>query len=180
MTIWSVTRMKLVQRDLKHALTRTLLDPVFLRGNVDSVFSVSIRQFLASGAVTVIDVGLFYGLIRCAGLDILLSAAISFCLASTLNYFLGSLYVFRHRAGSRAWRADRFALYVVFALVSLGLTQAIVWCLSIRLSLHPLIGKLTAVFTLFFWNQWISKRVIFNGKMTAKTPRIDGGTATDQ
>ena len=165
--------MKRRGHDVKESLAGTVFKSVMLQGDVDGLASVSVRQLLASGAVTVLDMAVYYGLIRLAGLGILLSAAVSFCLALALNYVLASVYVFRHRSGGNAWRPDRFALYAFFALVSLGLNQAIIWLVSVRFLFHPLLGKSIAVGLLFFWNQWVSRRIIFNGKMAEKTSGSD-------
>ena len=145
-----------------------ILEPLLLKGDVDSVASVSVRQLVGSGMTTVVDVALFYLLIRFQLVGILTAAALSFCCALVLNYAIASSYVFRHRTGGKIWRIDRFVLYALSALISLGINQAIIWLLSVRFSFHPLIGKFAAVAILFFWNQWISRRILFNGKMAEK------------
>ena len=150
-----------------------MLDALLLRGDVDSIASVSVRQLLGSGVTTLVDVSLFYALTRMRVLGILSSAAVSFCFALVLNYLIASCYVFRHRAGGRVWRAGRFMLYCLAALISLALNQLIIWALSVRLSFHPLVGKIASVAALFFWNQWISRRVIFNGEMAEKAPEAE-------
>lgn len=150
-----------------------IFDSLMLRGDVDSVASVSVRQLLGSGVTTVFDVALFYALVRLQVLGILASAAVSFCFALVMNYLIASCYVFRHRAGGRVWQTGRFVLYCFAALASLALSQTIIWLLSVRLSLHPLLGKGTSVVALFFWNQWIARRVIFNGKVAEKTSGAD-------
>lgn len=151
-------------------IIRRVADAALLRGDVDGVLSVSVRQFLGSGLTTAVDVGLYYSLIRFGGVGILKSAALSFCVAVVMNYVISSAYVFRHLAGKTLWRLDRFVRFFLCALISLGLNQAVIWLISVRLAFHPLVGKTTAVAFLFFWNQWISRRVIFNGKVAEKTP----------
>lgn len=162
--------MKRQELDSPRRFCRRFLDALLLRGDVDSIASVSLRQLFSSSVATLVDITVFYALTRMEVVGILVSAALGFCCGLVVNFAITSCYVFRHRAAGRFMRADRFLRYVLLGTTSLCLNHAIIWFLSVYLSFHPLIGKLTSVVTVFFWNQWIARRFIFINEIAEPNP----------
>lgn len=157
---------------IDHPLLKTVFDALLLSGDVDKATSRGIRQFFASGITTLTDITIFQTLLWTQLAGILQAAAVGFIAGIIMNYTLGSVYVFRHLTGQKVWDIRRFIVFVICALISLGLTQLIIYILAIRIGILPLAAKLVAVVTLFFWNMWMSRRVIFNPN-TYKTRRDD-------
>lgn len=147
-------------RDRARSMIRAVFDSLLLRGDVGSVFSVSVRQFMGSGFSTLLDMAAFQGLLW-SGVEIMFSAGCGFVLGSTSNYIIGSVYVYKFLAGDVVWSAKRFIVFFLCAFLALGLNLAIIWLLSVKLGLLPIASKIVSVVLLFFFNQWLSRKVIF-------------------
>ena len=153
---------------------KTTGDALLLKGAAESAVSTLIRQLAAGMATTLVDLTAFHILLSRAGTAILSASAISFCLALTINYLLGSRYVYRRADGSaHTISARSFFLYAATALISLGLTQAIVWLIAVRLGVWPISAKIAAVAAAFLWTFWASKNLIFTE--TRRWSPTDGG-----
>lgn len=148
-----------------------VVDAIMRRGDVDSPPSYGIRHFLASVVTTLLDVSLFQILVWSETTPILWASGVSFCVALVTNYILASGYVYRHLVGTKVWSWPRFLAYSACALVSLGLTQLVIWLLAVRLGLYPLFAKMIAVAVLFFLNLWMARRILFNPGISPKERR---------
>jgi glycosyltransferase involved in cell wall biosynthesis len=93
--------------------------------------------------------------LHCAGLSIVVSAAIAFIVAATANYFLSITIVFRHKA-----RWNSFAELSLFGglVCCIGYVDIITTQFFIKLLFHPAIAKLSAsiigLFLNFIGRKW--------------------------
>ena len=142
------------------SLFRAVADSLLLRGDVGSIFSVSVRQFVGSGVSTVLDMASFQGLLW-SGVGIMTAATLAFMVGIVANYTIGSVYVFKFIAGDTVWSAKRFIVFCLCSLLTLGLNLAVIWLLSVRMGLLPIASKAISVLVLFFLNQWLSRKVVF-------------------
>ena len=141
---------------------KAISDALLLKVAAEGTFATVVRQVAAGLMATISDLTTFHFLLSQIGLAILPASVVSFCVGLSINYLLGGRYVYRRADGSAsALSAKSFFLYVGVALVSLGLTQAIVWLIAIRLGVWPLAAKFTAVPVVFLWTFWASKTLIF-------------------
>jgi putative flippase GtrA len=94
-----------------------------------------------------------------AGLHYLASAALSFCVGTSVSYTLSILWVFRTRRFSS--RLLEYVLFVGVGAVGLGLNEVLLWLLTDPLGLFYMASKVVAAALIFFWNFWARKLILF-------------------
>jgi putative flippase GtrA len=114
-----------------------------------------LRYFFTAGAAAVVDVGGFAAL-RLTPVPIAVSAVVSFCVATVVNYLLTSRYVF-HRAPTLRGYGLFFAGALGGLLVNVTLTTAG----SLYLGIAPVLAKALGVGAAFLVNFWLNLRVVF-------------------
>ena len=119
-----------------------------------------VRYLLASIGALAVDVGAFLALLS-LGMWAAGASAIGYCLGIAAHWVLSSRAVFiGNVAAPGAARNRQKALFVISALVGLGLTAAIVWA-GDNSGFDPRIAKLLAI-ALSFIATWILRsRVVF-------------------
>lgn len=122
-----------------------------------------IRQlslFLLGGVVFAgVDIGLLVCLKERAGIDVLISASVSFTIATVLNYFFNAWYVFPLQ-GKRITRKS-FFLFVLVSILSLGINDLAIALLTQTAHISYLLAKLIAVGFVLVWTFLVRKYVIF-------------------
>lgn len=118
-----------------------------------------IRYFFVGGTAAVVDIGVFGVLVKVLGLPWFPVAAFSFVLATMVNYILSVRFVFK--SGVRFRAQTELLLVFVVSAVGLAVNQAELWLLISRLSWDPLIAKVTATGSVFFWNYWARRHLVF-------------------
>jgi len=125
----------------------------------DTVFQL-LRYGFVGGVAFVADYGLLYVLTEFAGVQYLVSAALAFVAGLTVNYLLSNLIVFKaHRLESRL---AEFLVFAVIGVVGLALNEAIMYCCSDIIGMHYMVSKLISTVTVFFWNFFARKLILFN------------------
>ena len=128
----------------------------------DALKDQAIRQ-MASGAVTTLaDIGAFkIGLL--SGLHVLVASFFAMALAIVINFAITRRYVFGEIQRQRKGALVQFLIYVPAALVSIGLTQAVLFLFCVKMNLSPMpIKVLVAVPLVFLWTLFCGKYLIFN------------------
>jgi len=117
------------------------------------------RYFLVGGAAALTDLSLFFLLAHIAGLPYLAVGALSFLVATYVNFILSIRFVFR--SGSRF--SKRHEMLLVFAVSAIGLLvhQLVLFCAVELLEFHLMLAKITATGTVFFWNFGARRYFIF-------------------
>jgi putative flippase GtrA len=120
-----------------------------------------LATFIGIGAInTVIDISAFACLYTLAGLDVISSNVLAFLIAVTHSYVLNFLITFADRhSGHGTLRT--FARFLVVAVVSMGVSTAFVYVIS--MVAHPLIAKLIATAASTAINYVGSYRFVFCG-----------------
>ena len=118
-----------------------------------------IRYFFVGGTAAVIDIGVFGLLVKVFGLPWFPVATFSFVLATAVNYFLSVRFVFK--SGTRFNAHTELVLVFVVSAVGLAVNQAELWLLISRLAWDPVIAKITATGSVFFWNYWARRNLVF-------------------
>jgi putative flippase GtrA len=117
------------------------------------------RYFLVGGTAAVIDIGVFGVLVKVFGLPWFPVAVCSFVLATAVNYFLSVRFVFK--SGVRFTPNTELLLVFVISILGLAVNQAVLWLLISRALWDPLFAKVTATGSVFFWNYWARRNLVF-------------------
>ncbi|MFV8771222.1 GtrA family protein [Aerococcus viridans] len=120
-----------------------------------------IQQIIKFGIVgvlaAVIDFGLLAILTEFLGIHYLLSAAISFTVATVFNYIASMKYVFDSRY-EKGHKHQELFIFVVLSLIGLGLNQVFMWFFVEITVLHYIIAKVLATILVMAWN-FISRKI---------------------
>lgn len=119
-----------------------------------------LRYLLASVGALAVDMGCFLALLS-GGLDAASASGVGYLLGILVHWLLSSRKVFADGvAESGPVRTKQKALFVLSALVGLGLTTAIVGG-GAMLGLDPKLAKLVAIGVSFFATWLMRSRVVF-------------------
>jgi putative flippase GtrA len=119
-----------------------------------------IEQFAKFGVVGVIaffiDFGVMVFLTEVFGINPIVSAAISFVVSVTFNYFASMRYVFTHKEGMS--RRAEFAIFVVLSVIGLGINELVMWFGVDILVWNYMFVKICATAIVMFWNFFSRKK----------------------
>ncbi|APE27376.1 GtrA family protein [Aurantiacibacter gangjinensis] len=119
-----------------------------------------VRYLLASVGALAVDVGTFLALLS-LGMWAAGASAVGYCLGIVAHWLMSSRAVFIGNVAERgAQRTRQKALFVVSALVGLGLTTAIVWAGDAS-GFDPRLAKLVAIAVSFTATWLLRSRVVF-------------------
>ena len=111
------------------------------------------------GVAACVDIGLFLFFAQHLGLPYLRVAAATFVAATLVNYWLSVRFVFV--SGQRFRRRYEIALVFAVSGVGLAINQAILALAVERLGAGLLAAKLLATGTVFFWNYFARRVLVF-------------------
>ena len=119
-----------------------------------------IRYLLASVGALAVDMGTFLALLS-LGVWAAGASAVGYCLGIGAHWLMSSRAVFVGNVAERGMaRTRQKALFVVSALVGLGLTTAIVWAGDVS-GFDPRLAKLVAIAVSFTATWLLRSRVVF-------------------
>lgn len=118
-----------------------------------------IRYFFVGGTAAMVDFAIFAMLIKLAGLDWFWAAAISFVVATGVNYFLSIRHVFE--SGIRFARHQEVTLIFLVSGIGLAINQGVLFLLIGRFGLNALLAKVFATGVVFVWNFLARSRFVF-------------------
>ncbi len=119
-----------------------------------------IRFAIVGVIAAIVDVGVLVTLKELLYVDVLLSAAISFCVSVTVNYFLSMTFVFKRKKQSKL---KEFIIFVFLSIGGLCLNQFVLW-IGIRYTpIHYLIIKFLAMVIVPIYN-FITRKIILESK----------------
>ena len=118
-----------------------------------------INQILKFGVVGgiafVIDYGILFLLAKVIGLNELISAAISFIISLTFNYFLSTKWVFE----AKKKKPKEVIIFVLLSVVGLGINEVLIYLGTKKLGLDVMIVKLFATAIVMVYN-FITRKLI--------------------
>lgn len=118
-----------------------------------------INQILKFGVVGgiafVIDYGILFLLAKVIGLNELLSAAISFIVSLTFNYFLSTKWVF----DAKKQTPKEVIIFVLLSVVGLGINEVLIYLGTKKLGIDVMIVKLFATAIVMVYN-FITRKLI--------------------
>ena len=117
------------------------------------------RYFVVGGVSAIVDISLFMLFAKGLGLPYLRVSAATFVVATLVNYWLSVRFVFV--SGARFRR--RWEVALVFAVSGVGLVlNLVILALAVeRLGADLLVAKLLATGTVFFWNYFARRLLVF-------------------
>lgn len=119
-----------------------------------------VRYLLASVGALAVDMGTFLALLS-LGVWAAGASAVGYCLGIAAHWLMSSRAVFIGNVAERgAARTRQKALFVISALVGLGLTTAIVWAGDAS-GFDPRLAKLVAIAVSFVATWLLRSRVVF-------------------
>lgn len=119
-----------------------------------------IRYFFVGGIAAFTDVVLFFVFAQLLELPYLPVGAVSFLIATSVNYLLSIRYVFR--SGSRFGKRQEIILVFVVSGIGLLVHQVVLFIAVEWLSILLMLAKITATGTVFFWNFGARRYLIFD------------------
>ncbi len=118
-----------------------------------------INQILKFGVVGgiafVIDYGILFLLAKVLGLNELISAAISFIISLTFNYFLSTKWVF----DAKKQTPKEVIIFVLLSVVGLGINEVLIYLGTKKLGIDVMIVKLFATAIVMVYN-FITRKLI--------------------
>lgn len=118
-----------------------------------------INQILKFGVVGgiafVIDYGILFLLAKVIGLNELISAAISFVISLTFNYFASTKWVF----DAKKQTPKEVIIFVLLSVVGLGINELLIYLGTTKMHIDVMIVKLFATAVVMVYN-FITRKLI--------------------
>ena len=118
-----------------------------------------LRSILSSNVSFALDFGILVILTEVVHLHYLISNGIGFMVGTTLNYTLCIFWVFSRRSIRN--RKLEYWLYIFMGLSGVGLNELFIWLFTEQLHIYYLISKILAGSTVFFYNFFTRKYLLF-------------------
>lgn len=131
-----------------------------MRAEALAILREGSRYLVASAAALAVDVALYVGLMRFAGVHYLAAAPAGFACGLAVVYFLSARWAFTVRR--YADRRLEFALFAAIGLAGLLLNEAVIHAGVTGLALSPEAAKLLSALVVFGFNFSARKLVLFS------------------
>jgi putative flippase GtrA len=125
----------------------------------DRTLNQLFRYTFVGGLAFVVDFGVLVLMTEIAGVHYLASAAVAFMFGVLTNYTLSVVWVFRQRTLDD--KRLEFAAFAAIALIGLGLNEVLIWFFTRHVHLHYLVSKLLSTVSVFSWNFFLLRFVLF-------------------
>ena len=110
---------------------------------------------------TVIDFGILTFLRVVAGVDYLISNAVSFTVSVVANYILSMKYVFQRKKNAN--RVKEFIVFVILSAIGLLLNQLLMWGAVDGMGIYYVAAKVLATAVVMVYN-FVSRKLILEEK----------------
>lgn len=117
------------------------------------------RYLFVGGFSFLVDYGLLFVLTEYAHLHYLVSATISFTAGLVTNYFLSTLWIFRH--SKLKSKMIEFIIFSIIGVVGLGLNNLLLYAFTDHLHIHYMLSKLITAAIVMLWNFFGRKLILF-------------------
>lgn len=119
-----------------------------------------LRFIFVGGTAFVIDFGVLWLLTEVAGINYLLSNAISFSASVIYNYIMSILWVFDVKKTHS--KAKELVVFILLSLIGLGINQLIMWLTVEQLAVNYLFSKIFATGIVMIYN-FITRKKFLEG-----------------
>jgi putative flippase GtrA len=142
-------------------LIRRLAASIFRPSQNQRFGSQFVRQILSGALATSVDLLVFHiGLAW--SLSAQAAALISVFSGAVVNFLITRYYVFGHIQEQKKDILTQITFYIPAVLVSLGLTQLIIYVFHNQLGWNPMLVRAGAVPVVYLWTVLCGKFIIFN------------------
>lgn len=128
-----------------------------------SLFRQFMRFCVIGGFCFLVDFVTMVLLTELAGLNYLLSCALSFLLSTFVNYRLSVRYVFRSREDME--RRTEFLIYLLLSALGLGLTELLMWLGVDCIGIHYMLTKIIVTAIVMVYN-FVTRKLFLEGRGT--------------
>jgi len=118
------------------------------------------RYWVVANICAIGDLGLFWLLTAQMDVQYMVAATMSWALGMALNYTLCILWIFESGARFENKRTEISAVYLV-SIVGLLIHHSALWVYLNQFGISLIYAKIFAMFTMFFWNYWGRKHIVF-------------------
>ncbi len=132
---------------------------LLFKAATDNTLVQLFRYTFVGGIAFLFDFGSLYFLTDWLTIHYLISAALAFLIGISVNYFLSITWVFRIRTMKSVWM--EIAIFTVIGIIGLGLNEVIIWFFTETAEFHYLISKLFSTVSVYLWNFFARKFVLF-------------------
>lgn len=120
-----------------------------------------LRFTLVGGSAFLVDAGLLFILKEFAGINYLISGAISFTASVIYNYVLSIKWVFDIKAHRD--KTQEFIIFVLLSLIGLALNQFFMWLFVELFYIHYMISKVFATSIIMVYN-FVTRKIFLEKK----------------
>lgn len=128
-----------------------------------SLMKQIIRFGFVGGGAFAIDYGIMIFLTEIAGINYLVSSAVSFVISVIFNYILSVKWVF-DVSGERS-RTQDLTVFMILSLIGLGINQLIMWLTVDKLHIFYMLAKIGATAVVMVYNFVTRKLFLENRRM---------------
>jgi len=139
-----------------------------ITGKSDRVTVTLIKSMFTSSIAFVLDFALLALLVEVADIFYLLSNTVSFLAGSSLSYLLSVAWVFHTRRMKR--KSMEYAAFIFIGVIGMGLNSLFLWLLTSGFGIYYLLSKVIAGSTVFFWNFFARKLMLFRRDSAVDPP----------
>ena len=126
---------------------------------VDSLLITKFLKFCVVGSSgMIIDFGITWLLKERVKINKYIANSTGFVLAATSNYFFNRLWTFESRD---THIAEQYSLFVIIAIIGLGINNLIIYILHGRLKYNFYLSKLFAIVIVTIWNFLLNFLITF-------------------
>ena len=139
-----------------------IMDALLLRGGINGLFSIAIRQGVIGLLGALVDIIVFHLVLQTGIFSLHGAVNAGWITAFFIVYFFHKYYTFRHVKKHRNKTLKQITLYLCAFLISLGLSHIIVRFLVMILGFIPVIAKVISIVLIFFYSLLVNKRFVFS------------------
>ena len=118
-----------------------------------------LRSIFSSNIAFSVDFGLLALLTEVFHIHYLISAGIGFIIGTTVSYILSILWVFDKRRLQN--KQLEYWIFIIIGLTGAGMNEILIWFFTEHLHVFYLISKIISGSTVFFFNFFTRKYVLF-------------------
>ncbi len=132
----------------------------FFKNNTNNTFIQLIRYAIVGWLAFIFDIGILYILTEYFDVYYLLSAAIAFAIALSIDYYITIIWVFTKRTIYSRYK--ELLIFAIIGLTGLLLNVFIIWFFTEITNIYYIYSKIISSFMIYLWNFFARKIILYN------------------